>query len=175
MSERSSLVATRPMLGLPGCMVPPFSDVWHQETQGGKVPAVGAPVEVHVGGKGRIVIPASVRTAAEVSEGEVLFVRADAPGRVVLETREAIKARLQHAAALAKGTSVQSVVESLLQDRRADAELEKSRLQRTPDPPKASVPKREGATGRRAAATGGERSAARKVRLRPKSQSRAVS
>ena len=63
-----------------------------------------------------------------------LIAMMEAEGRIVLETRASIKARLQAAAEAAKAGSSGSEVEGLLADRRADAQLE-SRRYASPDPP----------------------------------------
>ncbi len=53
---------------------------------------------VSLGAKGRVLIPVAVRRAAEVDEGTELVVRADGPGRIVVETRAAVQARVWAAA-----------------------------------------------------------------------------
>ena len=52
-----------------------------------------------VGRKGRTVIPVAARQAAGIEEGQELVVLADAPGRLVLMTREAIQGEVWRAAA----------------------------------------------------------------------------
>ena len=56
------------------------------------------PSTVSLGAKGRVLIPVAVRRAAEVNEGTELVVRADGPGRIVVETRAAVQARVWAAA-----------------------------------------------------------------------------
>lgn len=51
-------------------------------------------VQLRIGDKGRAVLPAPVREAANVARGDELIARAEGPGRIVLETREAIQARV---------------------------------------------------------------------------------
>ena len=53
---------------------------------------VSGPFEI--GPKGRSVVPAAVRRAAGVSERDRLVAYADGRGRIVLETTEAIQARV---------------------------------------------------------------------------------
>ncbi len=52
-----------------------------------------------VGRKGRTVIPAAARQAAGIEEGQELVVLTDAPGRLVLMTRDAIQGEVWRAAA----------------------------------------------------------------------------
>src|SRR5258708_39953609 len=52
-----------------------------------------------VGRKGRTVIPVAARQAAGIEEGQELVVLTDAPGRLVLMTREAIQGEVWRAAA----------------------------------------------------------------------------
>lgn len=66
-------------------MVAPADNEWNEERP-------SAPFEV--GAKGRAVIPVAVRRAAGVAEGQTMVAQADAPGRIVLETPEAIQARV---------------------------------------------------------------------------------
>lgn len=51
-----------------------------------------------LGAKGRLVIPAQVRQEAGVHVGQTLIVTADGAGRIVLETPEAVQARVWSAA-----------------------------------------------------------------------------
>jgi AbrB family looped-hinge helix DNA binding protein len=48
-----------------------------------------------MGRRGRIVIPAAVRRAAGITEGEDVVIRTDTPGVVVVETAQAIKDRIR--------------------------------------------------------------------------------
>lgn len=57
---------------------------------------VSGPFEI--GPKGRSVVPAAVRKAAGVSERDKLTAYADGPGRIVLETPEAVQSRVWAAA-----------------------------------------------------------------------------
>ncbi|HEY4028277.1 MAG TPA: AbrB/MazE/SpoVT family DNA-binding domain-containing protein [Candidatus Dormibacteraeota bacterium] len=52
-----------------------------------------------VGRKGRTVIPVAARQAAGIEEGQELVVLTDAPGRLVLMTRDAIQGEVWRAAA----------------------------------------------------------------------------
>jgi AbrB family looped-hinge helix DNA binding protein len=58
--------------------------------------AVSAPL--HVGAKGRVVLPAAVRRAARIAEGDEVVVRPDGEGRVVIETLHSIRERVWGAA-----------------------------------------------------------------------------
>lgn len=49
---------------------------------------------VAVGQKGRIVLPANVRKAAHLSEGEQVIAHADGEGRIIVETVAAIRAKI---------------------------------------------------------------------------------
>lgn len=88
---------------------------------------------VRIGNKGRVVIPAALREQAHVAEGDELVARVMEDGRLILETRESIKARLRAQAGEAKASRRASAVERLLADRRADVDLEEQRS-RTPSP-----------------------------------------
>lgn len=82
---------------------------------------------VRLGDKGRVVIPAALRAAAGLPKGADLVGRVDAEGRIVLETREAIKKRLRTLAAATRSRRNGTVVERLLVDRRADLDLDERR------------------------------------------------
>ncbi len=82
---------------------------------------------VRIGNKGRVVIPAALRERAHVAEGDELVARVMEDGRLMLETRGSVKARLRAQAAEAKANRRGSAVERLLADRRADVELEDQR------------------------------------------------
>jgi bifunctional DNA-binding transcriptional regulator/antitoxin component of YhaV-PrlF toxin-antitoxin module len=72
-------------------------------------------------GKGRTVIPAALRTQAGIrDDGDVLVGHVEG-GRLIIETRTAIKRRLQ---AQAASTGADGVVDRLLADRRADMDSE---------------------------------------------------
>jgi bifunctional DNA-binding transcriptional regulator/antitoxin component of YhaV-PrlF toxin-antitoxin module len=73
--------------------------------------------------KGRTVIPAPLRALAGISErGDVLVGHVE-DGRLIVETRAAVRRRLRDQAAACRA---EGVVEELLADRRADLELEES-------------------------------------------------
>ena len=76
--------------------------------------------------KGRTVIPAALRAEAGISEeGDVLVGHVE-DGRLVVETRAAVRRRLREQAAARR---TEGVVDRLLADRRADLELDEG------DPP----------------------------------------
>jgi bifunctional DNA-binding transcriptional regulator/antitoxin component of YhaV-PrlF toxin-antitoxin module len=79
---------------------------------------------LHVGAKGRTVIPAALRAEIRVGEGDELVGRAE-NGRLILETHEAIKARLRAEAKAARRDG--QAVDRLLSDRTADLRLEEER------------------------------------------------
>jgi AbrB family looped-hinge helix DNA binding protein len=79
---------------------------------------------IRIGAKGRAVIPAALRAELHVAEGDELVARAE-EGRIVLETRQAIKNRLRAQAAAANRDG--GVVGRLLADREADARLDEQR------------------------------------------------
>jgi len=58
------------------------------------VTTTGATATVSLGAKGRVLIPIAVRHAAELTDGAELVVRSDGPGRIVVETRDAVQARV---------------------------------------------------------------------------------
>jgi bifunctional DNA-binding transcriptional regulator/antitoxin component of YhaV-PrlF toxin-antitoxin module len=71
--------------------------------------------------KGRTVIPAALRAQAGIrDEGDTLVGYVE-DGRLVIQTRETIKRRLQERAA---ATGAKDVVEQLFADRRRDREIE---------------------------------------------------
>lgn len=79
---------------------------------------------VRIGAKGRMVLPAALRAELRVGVGDELVAHTE-DGRIVLETREAIKARLRSLAAATKGDG--RAVDRLLADRAADIDLEEGR------------------------------------------------
>ena len=83
---------------------------------------------VRIGAKGRVVLPAALRAQTRVAEGDELIASADG-GRIILETSDAIKARLRAAAMAAR--SAGKVVDRLLADRKADLEQEARRMKTT--------------------------------------------
>ena len=80
--------------------------------------------QVRVGPKGRVVIPAPLREEAGLSVGDSLVASMGDDGRIVLESREAIKRRLHASAAAASEGREGNVVDRLRADRQADIELE---------------------------------------------------
>ncbi len=80
---------------------------------------------VRIGAKGRVVLPAALRAETHLNVGDEVIVTA-ADGRIVMETPDAIKARLRAAAAVARTDG--KVVDRLLAHRRADLDLESQRL-----------------------------------------------
>ncbi len=83
-----------------------------------------SPTEVRLGPQGRLVIPAAIREALELHPGDSLIVRVD-DGRVVLEKREQVLARLQ--ALFAHIPAEVSLVDELIAERRAEALREETR------------------------------------------------
>jgi AbrB family looped-hinge helix DNA binding protein len=71
--------------------------------------------------KGRTVIPATLREQAGIREGGDTLVGYVEDGRLVIETRTAVRRRVQ---AQAAATGAKDVVDRLLADRRADREQE---------------------------------------------------
>jgi bifunctional DNA-binding transcriptional regulator/antitoxin component of YhaV-PrlF toxin-antitoxin module len=90
--------------------------------QGGTIQAMAErSVTFRTDGKGRTVIPAALRAQAGIKEdGDVLVGHVEG-GRLIIETRTAIKRRLQ---AQAAATGADGVVDRLLADRRADMDSE---------------------------------------------------
>ena len=78
-------------------------------------------VQVHVGPQGRIVIPAQFREALDIRPGQILVARAD-DGRLVLEKREQILARLQDT--FTQASRGVSLVDELIAERREEARRE---------------------------------------------------
>ena len=52
----------------------------------------------HVGAKGRVVLPAALRRAAHIEEGAELVARLVGEGQLLLETKDAVRARVWGAA-----------------------------------------------------------------------------
>ena len=73
---------------------------------------------VHVGPQGRIVIPAHIREALDIRPGQDLIARVE-DGRLVLETREQILARVRDT--FANVPSGVSLVDELIAERRKEA------------------------------------------------------
>ena len=76
---------------------------------------------VHVGPQGRIVIPAHIREALDIRPGQDLIARVE-DGRLVLERREQIIARLQDM--FTKASRGVSQVDELIAERREEARRE---------------------------------------------------
>lgn len=76
---------------------------------------------VRVGPQGRIVIPAHIRHALGIHPGEILIARVE-DGRLVLETRDQVLARLQ--ATFANVPREISLVDELIAERREEARRE---------------------------------------------------
>jgi AbrB family looped-hinge helix DNA binding protein len=76
---------------------------------------------VRVGPQGRIVIPAHIRKALGIRPGEILIARVE-DGRLVLETREQIVARLQ--SWFAQVPPDVSLADELIAERREEARRE---------------------------------------------------
>ena len=94
--------------------------------EGGTVEAMGRYVVFRSDGKGRTVIPAALRAQAGIKdEGDTLVGYVE-DGRLVIQTRETIKRRLQERFA---ATGAKDVVEQLFADRRRDQEISDQRFQ----------------------------------------------
>lgn len=78
-----------------------------------------AEVMLRVGEQGRIVIPSELRKQLGIEAGTELVIRIES-GRLVLETRSAILARLQAQFAQVQG----SMADELIAERRAEVERE---------------------------------------------------
>lgn len=76
---------------------------------------------VHVGPQGRIVIPAHIREALDIRPGQDLIARVE-DGRLVLERREQIIARLQDM--FTEASRGVSQVDELIAERREEARRE---------------------------------------------------
>lgn len=79
---------------------------------------------VTVGPQGRIVIPSAIRSELGVEPGDTLVARVE-DGRIVLESREAVIARLQ--ARFRTAAKGRSAVDELLRERRAEVRRERRR------------------------------------------------
>ncbi len=80
--------------------------------------------EVEANGQGRVTIPAQVRRAAGIEPGVPLLVYVE-DGRVVIETREQLLARIRRDVA-DSWVGHGSVVDELIADRRAEAKREET-------------------------------------------------
>ena len=79
------------------------------------------PLSVHLGAKGRVVLPASIRRQLGLEEGAELLARVDGDG-IVLEPRGAALRRLR--AFFADVPSKTSLADELIAERRRDARRE---------------------------------------------------
>ncbi len=77
---------------------------------------------ITVGNKGRVVVPKSIRDEVGLEEGVRVSAFVDDLGRVILETPEAVKARIRRRAVQAADMPG-SAVGQLLEARRADTSL----------------------------------------------------
>jgi AbrB family looped-hinge helix DNA binding protein len=77
--------------------------------------------DVTVGSQGRLVVPAPLRRRLGIEPGDVLVARAQ-DNCLVLERRDAILTRLRRRVTIASGDV--SVVDALIEERRAEAERE---------------------------------------------------
>ena len=77
---------------------------------------------ITVGNKGRVVVPKRIRDLVGLEEGVRVAAFVDDLGRVVLETPEAVKARIRLRASLSED-SQGSAVDQLLEERRRDSSL----------------------------------------------------
>ena len=77
--------------------------------------------EIRIGPQGRLVIPASLRRALGIEPGDVMVARIE-DGRLVLESREAILARLQ--ARFAVVPTEIDLAKELIEERRGEARRE---------------------------------------------------
>jgi AbrB family looped-hinge helix DNA binding protein len=68
---------------------------------------------LHVGVKGRVVLPAAVRRAAHLEEGAEVVARADGEGRVVIETVASVRERIWNAAPQPTGADTVADVREL--------------------------------------------------------------
>jgi AbrB family looped-hinge helix DNA binding protein len=83
-----------------------------------------ASVEVSLGRQGRLVIPAPLRRALELQEGDRLVARQEAD-RLVLEKSDRIKSRLK--ARFAQVPSERALVDELIAERREQFSIEDGR------------------------------------------------
>ena len=77
---------------------------------------------ITVGNKGRVVVPKSIRDEVGFVEGVRVSAFVDDLGRVILETPEAVKARIRRRAMQAAAVPG-SAVDQLLEERRRDTSL----------------------------------------------------
>jgi bifunctional DNA-binding transcriptional regulator/antitoxin component of YhaV-PrlF toxin-antitoxin module len=67
----------------------------------------------HLGAKGRVVLPAAVRREAHIPDGADLVAHAAGPGRIVIETRDSIRAQVWDAAPASSGLDATADVRDL--------------------------------------------------------------
>lgn len=89
------------------------------------VGAVSSPFRV--GQKGRVMLPAAVRRAAHLEDGAEVVARPDGPGRIVIESVDAIRARLWAAAPEPDGLDVAQDVREMRQQDQAVVEANATR------------------------------------------------
>ncbi len=89
--------------------------------------------------RGRVVIPAELRRSLGIAAGAELVAHVEPPGRIVLEDRRALVARLRGSWGKAPGGSA---VEELLAERRAEAAREEAEAAGRPVPGRPRVSKR---------------------------------
>lgn len=90
-------------------------------------------VEFRIGAQGRGVLPAPVRRAAHVDEGDRLVARAEGPGRIVLETPAAIRARVWAAAPTFQNLDAAADVRSMRDEDNAVSDANFARRLQAPD------------------------------------------
>lgn len=79
-------------------------------------------MEVRVGSQGRIVLPRAIREQLGAEQGAIYQARVE-DGRLILETRESLLARMQQEMADVLEPD-RSLVDELIAERRADADRE---------------------------------------------------
>jgi AbrB family looped-hinge helix DNA binding protein len=90
---------------------------------------MGQAISIRLGQNGRIVIPAPVRDALRLKEGDTLLLTVEPQhGRLVLETEETVIARLHELVGAAEGGAL--VSEELLLERRKEAQREAREMAR---------------------------------------------
>ena len=113
---------------LPPQEEPPLPQLCHKCTIGVTHLTIGPPVStmssmsptsvvassaLHVGVKGRVVLPAAVRRAAHLEEGAEVVARPDGEGRVVIETIASVRERIWNAAPQPTGADTVADVREL--------------------------------------------------------------
>jgi AbrB family looped-hinge helix DNA binding protein len=77
------------------------------------LPAGLVTTSLHVGAKGRVVLPAALRRAAHIQEGAELVARRVGDGQLLLETKDAVRARVWSAAPQPVGPDVTADVRAM--------------------------------------------------------------